>query len=74
MEHPWLQKYANEDVDMSGFFTERLEKIHEYELKHTVHEGDKADANGESNSFINTSMSSESNSIPPLHRGGLMSN
>lgn len=74
LEHPWLQKYANEDVDMSGFFTERLEKIHEYELKHTVHEGDKADANGESNSFINTSMSSESNSIPPLHRGGLMSN
>ncbi|CAI8492688.1 unnamed protein product [Hanseniaspora opuntiae] len=73
LEHPWLQKYEHEDVDMSGFFTERLKKIREYEIEHNIHEGDQAANNGENNSFINTSMSSESNSIPPLHRGGLMS-
>lgn len=73
LEHPWLQKYEQEDVDMSGFFTERLEKIREYEIEHNIHEGDQAANNGENNTFINTSMSSESNSIPPLHRGGLMS-
>ncbi|KAL6930779.1 related to MAP kinase kinase PBS2 [Hanseniaspora guilliermondii] len=73
LEHPWLQKYEKEDVDMSGFFTERLKKIHEYEIEHNIHEGDQGINNGENNSFINTSMSSESNSIPPLHRGGLMS-
>lgn len=73
LEHPWLQKYEHEDVDMSGFFTERLKYIREYEIEHNIHEGDQAANNGENNSFINTSMSSESNSIPPLHRGGLMS-
>lgn len=72
LEHPWLQKYEKEEVDMSGFFTERLNKIKEYELEHNINQGDHG-LDGESNSYMNTSMSSDSNSIPPLHRGGLMS-
>lgn len=72
LEHPWLLKYRDEDVDMMGFFTERLETIKKWEQEHNPQPEDP-NTNTAENSVVNTSVSSECNSIPALHKGGWMS-
>mgnify|MGYP003361691043 CR=1 FL=1 len=72
LEHPWLLKYRNKDVDMKGFFTERLETIKKWEQEHNPQPEYNNSTTGE-NSLINTTNSVDSSDIPALHKGGWMS-
>ncbi|XBW35057.1 hypothetical protein QEN19_000620 [Hanseniaspora menglaensis] len=69
LQHPWLQKYKNLEVDMKGFLTQRLDTIKKWELEHNPLKDENSSNVGE-NSAAHTSMSSDSNSIPALHNGG----